>query len=138
MAWTDARYDRYLAPGPGGTSVDAAGRRLFNAPEWSGRTWVEYRTQIGAAGAWSLSLEALMQSTVYFTALNDPIERQGPYGLVNANVTVRPRQRWSIGIFARNLTDTDYVTGTSSSPPPAIAALPGERRRFGVQFTVRK
>ena len=138
MAWTDARYDRYLAPGPGGTSVDAAGRRLFNAPEWSGRMWVEYRTQIGAAGAWSLSLEALMQSTVYFTAINDPIERQGPYGLVNANVTVRPRQRWSIGIFARNLTDTDYVTGTSSSPLPAVAARPGERRRFGVQFTVTK
>jgi iron complex outermembrane receptor protein len=138
VTWIDARYDRYVAAGPDGTSVDAAGRRLFNAPEWSGRTWVEYRTQIGAAGAWSLSLEALMQSTVYFTAINDPIERQGPYALVNANVTVRPRQRWSIGIFARNLTDTDYVTGTSSSPPPAVAALPGERRRFGVQFTVRK
>jgi iron complex outermembrane recepter protein len=138
VTWIDARYDRYVAAGPGGTSVDAAGRRLFNAPEWSGRTWVEYGTQIGAAGAWSLSLEALMQSTVYFTALNDPIERQGPYGLVNANVTVRPRQRWSIGIFARNLTDTDYVTGTSSSPPPAIAARPGEPRRFGVQFTVTK
>jgi iron complex outermembrane recepter protein len=138
LAWTDATYERYLAPGPGGTSVDAAGRRLFNAPEWSGRTWVEYRTQIGAAGAWSLSLETVMQSTVYFTALNDPIERQGPYGLVNANVTVRPRQRWSIGMFARNLTDADYVTGTNSSPPPAVAARPGERRRFGVQFTVTK
>jgi iron complex outermembrane recepter protein len=138
VTWIDARYDRYVTAGPGGTPVDAAGRRLFNAPEWSGRTWVEYRTQIGAAGAWSLSLEALMQSTVYFTAINDPIERQGPYGLVNANVTVRPRQRWSIGIFARNLTDTDYVTGTSSSPPPAVAARPGDRRRFGVQFTVTK
>ena len=138
MAWSDARYDRYLAPGPGGSSVDAAGRRLFNAPEWSGRTWAEYRTQMAAAGAWSVSLEALMQSTVYFTAMNDPVERQSPYGLVNANVTVRPRQRWSIGIFARNLTDTDYVTGTSSSPPPAVAARPGERRRFGVQFTVTK
>lgn len=138
MAWSDAKYDRYLAPGPGGIPVDAAGRRLFNAPEWSGRTWVEYRTRIAATGGWSLSLEALMQSTVYFTAINDPIERQGPYGLVNANVTVRPRERWSIGIFARNLTDTDYVTGTSSSPPPAIAARPGERRRFGVQCTLRK
>jgi iron complex outermembrane recepter protein len=138
VTWIDARYDRYVTAGPGGTPVDAAGRRLFNAPEWSGRTWMEYKTQIGAAGAWSLSLEALMQSTVYFTAINDPIERQGPYGLVNANVTARPRQHWSIGIFARNLTDTDYVTGTSSSPPPAVAARPGDRRRFGVQFTITK
>jgi outer membrane receptor protein involved in Fe transport len=79
-----------------------------------------------------------MQSTVYFTAINDPIERQGPYSLVNANLTVRPRQRWSVGVFARNLSDTDSVTGTSSSPPPAVAARPGDRRRLGVQFTVTK
>jgi outer membrane receptor protein involved in Fe transport len=77
-----------------------------------------------------------MQSTVYFTALNDPIERQGPYGLLNANITFRPRRHWSIGVFARNLTDTDYLTGTSSVPPPAIAGRPGERRRFGLQFTI--
>ena len=138
VTWMDARYDRYVAVGPGGIPVDAAGRRLFNAPEYSGRAWVEYGTELGAAGAVFLSLEALMQSTVYFTALNDPIEGQGPYGLINANVTVRPRQRWSIGVFARNLTDTAYVTGTSSVPPPAIAARPGERRRWGVQFSVRK
>ena len=138
VTWVDARFDRYLAAGPSGTSIDAAGRRLFNAPEWSGRIWVEYGTQIGVAGALSASLDALMQSTAYFTALNDRIEQQGPYGIVNANVTVRPRQRWSVGFFARNLTGTDYVTGTSNSPPPAIAARPGERRRLGVQFTVTK
>ena len=125
-----------MAVGPGNTSVDAAGRRLFNAPEYSGRTFLEYRSQLGAAGALSLWLEALMQSTVYFTALNDPIERQGPYSLVNANITLRPRRHWSIGVFARNLTDTDYLTGTSSVPPPAIAGRPGERRRFGLQFTL--
>jgi iron complex outermembrane recepter protein len=135
-AWIDARYDRYVAVGPGGTSVDAAGRRLFNTPEYSGRTWLEYRRQLGAAGALSLAVDLLLQSTVYFTPLNDPIERQGPYGLANANVTIRPRRRWSIGVFARNLTDTDYFTGTSSVPPPAIAGRPGERRRVGIQLTV--
>jgi iron complex outermembrane receptor protein len=135
-AWMDARYDRYAAVGPGGISVDAAGRRLFNVPEYSGRAWLEYRRQLGAAGALSLSADVLLQSTVYFTPLNDPIERQGPYGLADANVTIRPRRRWSIGVFARNLTDTDYVTGTSSVPPPAIAARLGERRRVGVQLTV--
>jgi iron complex outermembrane receptor protein len=135
-AWIDARYDRYVTVGPGGTSVDTAGRRLFNAPEYSGRTWVEYQRQLGATGALSLWLEALLQSTVYFTALNDPVERQGAYSVVNANVTIRPRRHWSIGVFARNLTETDYLTGTSSVPPPAIAGRPGERRRFGVQLTV--
>ena len=75
----DRRQVRPYAVGPGNTPVDAAGRRLFNAPEYSGRTFLEYQSQLGAAGALSLWLEALMQSTVYFTALNDPIERQGPW-----------------------------------------------------------
>ena len=57
-AWIDARYDRYVAVGPGNTPVDAAGRRLFNAPEYSGRTFLEYQSQLGAAGALSLWLEA--------------------------------------------------------------------------------
>lgn len=135
-AWMDARYDRYTAVGPGGSSVDAAGRRLFNAPEYSGRTFLEYQRQLGAAGALSVWVEALMQSTVYFTPLNDPVQRQGAHGLVNANVTLRPRRRWSIGVFARNLTDTGYLTGTSSVPPPAIAGRPGEGRRFGLQLTL--
>jgi iron complex outermembrane receptor protein len=135
VTWMDARYDRYVAPGPGGTAVDAAGRRLFNAPEYSGRAWLEYGTQLRAAGAVFLTLEAVMQSTVYFTALNDPIERQRAYGLVNANATVQPGRRWSVGLFARNLTDTDYITGTISLPP-VIAGRPGEHRRFGVQFSV--
>jgi iron complex outermembrane receptor protein len=137
MTWMHARYDRYIAVGPGGTSVDAAGHRLFNAPDYSGRTWLEYGTKLRTAGAIFLTLEAVLQSTVYFTAINDSIERQGAYGLVNANATVQPGRHWSIGFFARNLTGTEYITG-SISLPPVVAGRPGERRRLGVQFTVTK
>ncbi|HXW08502.1 MAG TPA: TonB-dependent receptor, partial [Vicinamibacterales bacterium] len=102
-AWLDATYEHYLAIGPGGTLVDVAGRRLFNAPEWSGRTWVEHVRPLLAASTLSVSVEAVMQSTVYFTPLNDPVERPGAFGVVNAAVVVRPSRRWSVGMFARNL-----------------------------------
>jgi iron complex outermembrane recepter protein len=137
VAWLDARYDRYTAVGPGGSPVDVAGRRLSNVPEWSGRIWLEYARQVGRLGVLLLSLDVIRQSTVYFTPINDTIQRQGPYSLVNANITVRPRPSWSVGLYARNLTDTDYITGTNSVPPPAIAGLPGEQRQFGVQFNLR-
>jgi iron complex outermembrane receptor protein len=138
VAWLDARYDRYTAVGPGGSPVDVAGRRLSNVPEWSGRIWLEYARRLGRLGVLLPSLDVIRQSTVYFTPINDTIQRQGPYSLVNANITVRPRPSWSVGLYARNLTDTDYITGTNSVPPPAIAGLPGERRRFGVQFNLTR
>jgi iron complex outermembrane recepter protein len=138
VAWLDARYDRYAAVGPGGSPVDVAGRWLSNVPEWSGRIWLEYARPLGRLGVLLLSLDVIRQGTVYFTPINDTIQRQGPYGLVNANITVRPRPSWSVGLYARNLTDTDYIIGTNSVPPPAIAGLPGERRRFGVQFTLTR
>ena len=99
VAWLDARYDRYTAVGPGGSPVDVAGRRLSNAPEWSGRVWLEYARPLGRVGVLSLSLDVISQSTVYFTPMNDTIQRQRPYSLVSANITVRPRPSWSVGVL---------------------------------------
>jgi outer membrane receptor protein involved in Fe transport len=86
----------------------------------------------------SLFVDVLRQSTVYFTPINDSIQRQGAYGLVNANITVHPRPRWSLGFYARNLTNTRYITGTSSVPPPAIGGRPGEPRQLGIQLNVTR
>ena len=42
VAWLDTRYDRYMAIGVGGVTVDVAGNRLNNSPEWSGRSWMDW------------------------------------------------------------------------------------------------
>ena len=41
-----------------------------------------------------------------------------------------------IAAFARNVTNEDYITGSFSSPPPAIGGRPGDPRRIGVRFTI--
>lgn len=136
LAWLDAIYDRYMAVGVGGVTGDVAGRRLSNAPEWSGRLWLEWSDDLGRAGRLSLRTDSRWQSTVFFTPFNDAIQRQRPFGLLDFSAEFGPAHRhWSVGAYARNLTGEDYITGTFSSPPPAIGGRPGDSRQFGVQVT---
>lgn len=139
MAWLDAIYDRYIAVGVGGVTGDVTGHRLNNAPEWSGRVWLEWNGRIPRAGVASMRADGRWQSTVFFTPFNDTIQRQRPYGLLDVSVEVGPEHRhWSLGVYARNLTNEDYITGSFSSPPPAIGGRPGEPREAGVQLTLRQ
>jgi iron complex outermembrane receptor protein len=137
VAWLDATYDRYLAVGVGGVPGDVAGNRLSNAPEWSGRLWLGGSIGAGRGGRLSLRLESRWQSTVFFTPFNDAVQRQGPYGLLDASLEFG-RPRWSLGAYARNLTNEDSITGTFSSPPPAIGGRPGDPRRLGLQLVIRR
>ena len=136
-AWLDATYDRYVAVGPGGLTGDVAGNRLSNAPEWSGRLWLEWSGSAGSLGALRLRAEARAQSTVFFTPFNDSVQRQAPYGLLDASAELQ-RSRWSLAAYGRNLADAAYITGTFSSPPPAIGGRPGPPREWGVRVTVRR
>jgi iron complex outermembrane receptor protein len=136
LAWLDAVYERYIAVGVGGITGDVAGRRLTNAPLWSGRQWLEWSHDLGRSGRMSLRADARWQSTVFFTPFNDEVQRQRPYGLLDLSMELLPASgRWSILAYARNITDEDYITGAFSSPPPAIGGRPGDSRQFGVQVS---
>ena len=119
---------------PGGAYT---GHQLSNAPEWSGRLWLEWTGRVGRAGTLSLRAESRWQSTVFFTPFNDAVQRQNAYGQLDVSAEVGPG-RWAVGVYARNVTDEDYITGSFSSPPPAIGGRPGEPRVMGVQLTLRQ
>jgi iron complex outermembrane receptor protein len=139
LAWLDANYDRYIAVGTGGVMGDVAGHRLNNAPEWSGRLWLEWNAEIGRASLASVRVDSKWQTTVFFTPFNDVIQRQRHYGLLDLTAEFGPSHRhWSVGLYARNLTNEDYITGSFSSPPPAIGGRPGAPRSVGIQLTVAK
>ena len=138
LAWLDARYDRYVAVGVGGATGDVAGHRLGNAPEWAGRLWLEATGALGRGGWWLLRADARSQATVFFTPFNDAIQRQAPYAVLDVTGEVGPASRvWTVGAWARNLTDTNYITGTFSTPPPAIGGRPGLPREGGVRLAIR-
>jgi iron complex outermembrane receptor protein len=136
--WLDARYQRYTAVGVGGVTGDAAGHRLNNAPEWSTRLWLEWKAEAGVAGTLSLRPEVLWQSTAFFTPFNDTVQRQTAYATANMSAELQMSRRYSLAAYVRNLANQDYITGTFSSPPPAIGGRPGVPRQFGVEFTVRR
>ena len=139
LAWLDATYDRYIAVAVEGFTGDVSGNRLNNAPEWAGRLWIEWTGDIGHSRRLSISAESTAQSTVFYTPFNDSIQKQSPYGLLGARVEYGPgHRRWTVGAYARNLTNTDYVTGTFGTPPNAYAGRPGPSRQFAVEFTVRR
>jgi iron complex outermembrane receptor protein len=135
VSWLDARYDRYTAVGVGGITGDVAGNRLNNAPEWSGRAWLEWSRDTPRAGSLSALSEVMWQSTSFFTPFNDRVQRQSPYALINLSGEIRPRRApWSVAVYARNLANQDYISGTFSSPPPAIGGRPGRPRQIGVEL----
>jgi iron complex outermembrane receptor protein len=138
LAWLQATYDRYVAVGTGGVTGDAAGHRLNNAPEWSGRAWLEWRSQLGAISTLSLRADSRWQSTVFFTPFNDTIQRQRPYGLLDISAEFRPHRSWAVSAYVRNLTNTDFITGTFSSPIPAIGGRPGYSRQAGIQLALER
>jgi iron complex outermembrane receptor protein len=137
LAWLDARYDEYMAVGVGGVTADVSGRFLSNAPEWSGRAFVDWSVAAGRAGTLSLRADARLQSTVYFTPFNDEVQRQRPYGLLDASLELR-RGGLAIAAYARNLTEVDYITGAFGAALPAIGGRPGEPRLLGLELTLSR
>jgi outer membrane receptor protein involved in Fe transport len=128
------------APHLGGrTSTCNIESRLTNAPDWSGRVWLEWNHDIGRAGALSFRADLTSQSTVYFTPFNGAIQRQPPYGQLNLSAQFEPRRRCcTIRAHVRNVTNEDYITGSFSSPPPAIGRRPGQPRQARIELAVRR
>jgi iron complex outermembrane receptor protein len=138
FSWLDATYRRYIAAGAGGITQDAAGHRLNNAPGWSGNQSAVYHFTVGRGGTASMRGDVSWQSRVFFTAFNDDIETQRAHALVNLRAGFEPRRRrWEIAVYARNVGNSEYITGTASFPVNAIGGRPGDPRHWGTQFTLR-
>lgn len=137
VTWLDATYDQYIAVSNSGAIADVAGNRLNNAPEWAGRLWIQWSGDIGRSRRLSIVADATAQSEVFYTPFNDDIERQGAYGLLGVRVEYGPAdRRWAVGAYARNLTNTDYITATFGTSPAAFGGRPGPSRQFAIDFTV--
>jgi iron complex outermembrane receptor protein len=137
--WLDATYDRYIAVAVDGSTGDVSGNRLNNAPEWAGRLWFEWSGEAGQSRRLSIAGDASAQSTVYYTPFNDSIQRQEPYGLLGARVEYGPRnRRWTFAVYGRNVTNTDYLTGTFGTPPTAFAGRPGPSRQYAAELTIQR
>jgi len=140
ISWLDATYDAYIAVGPGNVTVDVAGNRLNNAPEWSGSGSAVYELASGRRGTASLRADVSWQGRVFFSPFNDAVETQRAYGLVHLRAGFEPRTRhWELALYARNAANREYITGTANLRElPSINGRPGDPRQWGTQFTIRR
>jgi iron complex outermembrane recepter protein len=139
LSWLDATYDRYDAFERGLGRVDASGKRLRNAPEWSGSGSAIYEMQIARGGRLTVRGDVSWQSQVFFTPLNRDVHSQPAYGLVHLRTAFEPRsRRWELAVYVRNVGRQEYVTATwDATGDLAISGRPGEPRHWGTQFTIR-
>ena len=140
FSWLDATYDRFDAFERGLGRVDASGKRLRNAPEWSGSGSAIYGLQIARGGQLTVRGDVSWQSEVFFTPLNLDVHSQPAYGLVHLRTAFEPRsRRWELAVYVRNVGRKGYVTATwDATGDLAISGRPGEPRHWGTQFTIRR
>lgn len=138
-AYLDARYDRYdtLTLNPTGTGlipVSYAGNRLMNAPKWTASASLNYEFAVGPGMA-TFFIQNNYTSPKYTNYTNLAQERTRKINLVNATLSWTPEnERWSIGVWGRNLfKETYFAQKLYSAGALALAAM-GAPREYGIDF----
>ncbi len=109
-------------PGVGGAPVDRLDRR--------GRSFAPAARLSRVHGA----IDGLLHAVQRSDPVAESVRPAGRPGRMHGSAD----RRWTFGAYARNLTNSDYVTATFGTPPNAYAGRPGPSRQFAVDFTVRR
>lgn len=134
VGYTDSQFENVPA-----TVGPINGNRLPFSPEWTVSVAAQYDI-VTAAGTFTPRVDYRLQSEVFFTAFNLPLERQESYGLLNARLTwTDPAERLNLAVYALNLTDEEYFTfGQDALATQGVAySYLGRPREFGVTAGVR-
>ncbi len=134
LGWLDNEYTRFA----GVAQIDP-GDKLPNSPEYTLDVGAEYRWQIGE-NVLGLRADWNYRAEHWFQALNNPLDRQGGYGLVNARTTFEiPGRDLTLAVFGLNLADKNYfVTRNDTRSDLGVATgifAPG--REWGIELSAR-
>ncbi|WP_426258899.1 TonB-dependent receptor [Sphingomonas sp. DC1600-2] len=105
LTYTDARFTDYKY----NATINYAGTRLTNAPEWQGNISATYEREIGGNLRLRSNLDYAYRSKVW-TVIGQPAYSEIPgYGIANGRISLSPANRdFEFGIYGRNLFDTYY------------------------------
>lgn len=111
LGYIDAEFDEYITniPGLGPTDV-AEFREVQNTPKFTASGTVSYNAPLGAGDLYLGSTLSYRSKTYQFEIPNPYIDQPG-FALLDASVVyTAPNDRWSIGLYGKNLTDKQYRT----------------------------
>jgi len=145
LAYLDAAYKDFpfidplsVSPAnPTGVVTNLKGLRLQNAPEWAATAGATYAFAV-AGGTTRAHLLYSYTASKYLTAIQDtPRAKVQATHLVDANIDWSPDgQRWSIGLWGRNLLDNRYLQSVYDSPGYGGIANYASPREYGVTAKV--
>ena len=110
LGYIDARFLNYTA-NIASTPTDVAQyRRVQNTPAWSGSLGATYAVPVGE-GRFDLSAGMSFKSRTFQFEVPNPYLDQPAYQLVDASLVYHaPGERWTIGLYGKNLFDERYKT----------------------------
>lgn len=137
VGYTDAKYDSFPGTDVTGDNVpdpDLARKLEFEkVPEFTGSIGANYRVPLNAEDAVTLRGSYTYTSKFYTDQLNRDWLAQDGYGLLDASVTFARGERWQVSLWAKNLTDEEYIDFAADVGTLGSWVFGGEPRRYGVE-----
>jgi iron complex outermembrane receptor protein len=110
VGYIDAKFDQYISNIASVPTDVAVFRDVQNTPSWTASATLAYMTPVGAGRLNLGTTVSYRSSTTQFEIPNPYIDQSG-YTLVDASlVYTAPDDRWSIGLYGKNLLDKEYKT----------------------------
>ena len=110
VGYIDAKFDQYISNIASVPTDVAAFRDVQNTPSWTASATLAYMTPVGA-GRLNLGTTVSYRSSTTQCEIPNPYIDQSGYALVDASlVYTAPDDRWSIGLYGKNLLDKEYKT----------------------------
>ncbi|WP_221792756.1 TonB-dependent receptor [Aquisediminimonas sediminicola] len=141
IAYLDAKYKKYnttVLDGDGNdVTASFAGNTLMNAPKWNAAASINYVVPV-AGGKAAFFLQDTYTSSKFTNYTNLPQEKIGKINLVNGNISWSPEdERWSVGVYGRNLFDKKYFGQIGWFAPSFGIASMGAPQEYGVDFKMK-
>jgi iron complex outermembrane receptor protein len=134
LGYLDAKYDDFTVQTSPTTVIDYGGRALVYSPKWNGSVTATGSFDVGG-GKLETSAQYVYNGARWGNYTQAPSERLRAYNIVNANINWSPEsEKWSIGLWARNLFDERYLSLALDAPPLFTEGLFGNPREFGVDL----
>ncbi|WPZ03347.1 TonB-dependent receptor [Blastomonas marina] len=126
VGYIDAEYLEYITD-IGGTPTDLAEfREVQNTPEWTASGTLAAEAPLGSGELYAGFTLSYRSKTYQFEIPNEYLDQDG-YTLMDASIVYRSEgNRWSIGLYGKNLTDERYKTSgyTFVRTDPVTGAIP--------------
>lgn len=130
--YLDAKFKDYVF----NAALDFSGNRMQRAPKHTLSLGLNFEAQTGL-GDLTTRIGYAYRSSIFFEADNnliDPQSSEGGLGLWDASLNLK-NGNWTVGIWARNLTDERYRRQVLNSTGNAQRGIWAEPRTFGARVS---